>query len=201
MSTPTPGPDFSKGGAPEGQQGWSAPQQEPGYPPQQGYSPQQGHNPQQGHTPAPGYDPAPSYTGGPAGYGAPTGRRPGIVTAAAVVGIVWGALGALLGLLVMVAAFGLGAALAGLITLISVAFSVAMLVGGVFVLQGKSPKLLLYVSYVAIALGVISLIISLATTGGSAFNGVLGFIVPGVIIALLLNPQTKQYFAARGHTY
>ncbi|WP_448627295.1 hypothetical protein [Geodermatophilus sp. URMC 64] len=183
MSTPTPGsdPNDPQGGAPQGQPDWGAPQP-------QGYQPQ-------------GYQPAPSYTGGPAGYGAPGGQRPGTVTGAAIVGIVWGGIGALFALLVMLAAFGLGAGFAGLIFLVSLALSVALLVGGIQVLQGKSPKLLLYVSYAAIALGLISLIVSLATTGGNAFNGVLGIVIPGVIVALLLNPQSKQYFAARGLSY
>jgi hypothetical protein len=178
MSSPYPGSDPAEpqGGAPQGQPGWGAPQQ-------------------------PGYSPAPSYSGGPAGYGAPAGRRPSQVSAAAIIGIVWGGLGALSGLIVMLAAFGLGAAVAGLVFLLSLAFSVALLVGGIFVLQGKPPKLLLYVSYVAIALGVVSLIVSIAATGGNAFSGVLGIIVPGVIVFLLLQPQAKQFFAARGQSY
>src|SRR3954452_8013799 len=82
MSTPTPGPDFSKGGAPQGQPGWGAPQQQPYEQP--GYQQQ-----------PPGYQPAPSYSGGPAGYGAPAAKRPGAVTAAAVIGVVIGGLGTL----------------------------------------------------------------------------------------------------------
>jgi uncharacterized membrane protein YhaH (DUF805 family) len=58
MSTPTPGPDFSKGGAPQGQPGWGTPQQQPYQQP--GYQ-------QQPEYPQPGYQPAPAYsgTGGP----------------------------------------------------------------------------------------------------------------------------------------
>lgn len=177
MSTPTPGsdPNYPQGGAPSGQPGWSAPQPQ-------------------------GYQPAPSYTGGPAGYGAPTGQRPGLVTGAAVVGIVWGGLGTLFGLIALSVAFALSGLL-GLIILISVALSVALLVGGIFVLTGKPPKLLLYTCYVAIAVNIISLIISLAQNGGSAFTGILGFILPGVIVALLMQPASKQYFAARGQSY
>jgi hypothetical protein len=123
-----------------------------------------------------------------------------MVTAAAVIAIVWGGLGALFGLLALGLAFVLGA-LYGLILLISVALSVVLLVAGVFVLQGKNPKLLLMISYVAIGVSVLSLIIGLAQGGGSAFSGILGIIIPGAIVALLLQPQSKQYFAARGMSY
>ena len=174
MSSPTSGsdPNYPQGGAPQGQPAWGAPQD-----------------------PGPGYTPAPSYSG------APAGQRPGTVTAAAIIAVVWGGLGALFGLLVMLAAFGLGAALAGLVFLISLAFSVALLMGGIFVLQGKPPKLLLYASYAAIAIGVLSFIISLATTGGSVFSGVLGILITGAIVFLLMQPPSKQYFAARGQGY
>jgi hypothetical protein len=184
MTTPTPGsdPNYPQGGAPQGQPGWGAP------PPPQGYQQPQG------------YQPAPSYTGGPAGYGAPTGQRPGMVTAAAVIGIVWGGLGTLFGLIALSVAFALSGLL-GLIILVSVALSVGLLVGGIFVLTGKPPKLLLYICYAAVVINVISLIISIAQNGGSAFSGILGFILPGIIIALLLQPQSKQYFAARGQGY
>ena len=178
MTTPTPGsdPNYPQGGAPQGQPGWGAPQ-----PPQ-------------------GYQPAPSYQGGPAGYGAPTGQRPGLVTGAAIVGIVWGGLGTLFGLIALSVAFALSGLL-GLIILIGVILSVALLVGGIFVLTGKDPKLLLYTCYVAIVVNIISLIISLAQNGGSAFSGILGFILPAVIVAQLLQPAAKQYYAARGIKY
>jgi hypothetical protein len=175
MTTPTPGsdPNYPQGGAPQGQPGWGAPQQ-------------------------PGYNPAPQYSGAPAGYGG--GARPGMVTAAAIIAIVWGALGALFGLLALSLAFLIGA-FYGLILLISVALSVALLVGGIFVLQGKNPKLLLMISYVAIGVSLLSLIIGVIQSGGNAFSGILGIIVPGVIVALMLQPQSKQYFAARGQAY
>ena len=175
MSSPTPGsdPNYPQGGAPQGQPAWGAPQQ-----PVQGYG-------------APG---------SPAGYGGAPGQRPGMVTGAAIVAIVWGGLGALFGLLALSVAFILGA-LYGLIILISIAMSVALLVGGIFVLQGKNPKLLLLVSYIAIGVSVLSLIIGIIQSGGNAFSGVLGIIVPGVIVALLMQPQSKQYFASRGMAY
>jgi hypothetical protein len=184
MTNPT-GPDqnYPHGGAPQGQPGWGVPQQPPA-----------GYNPPPGY-PA-GYDPAPSYPGGPA-----AGRRPGSVTAAAVIGIVWGSLGALFGLLVTLGAFALGLPVAGLLFLLSTVLSVALLVAGVQVLQGKSPRLLLMLSYVAIALSLVSLIVSLVAEGGNAFNGILGIVIPGVIVFLLKQPQSQQYFASRGISY
>lgn len=185
MSSPTGSdPNYPQGGAPQGQPGWGAPET----PAQGGYN-----------NPAPGYNPAPSYSGAPAGYGAATGQRPGMVTAAAIIAIVWGAIGALFGLLAMAVAFALIPIL-GLFVLIGVLVAVALLVGGIFVLQGKSPKLLLYICYAAIAINLIELIIAL-TQSGSAFSGILGFIIPGVIVALLLQRQSKEWFAARGLSY
>jgi hypothetical protein len=181
MSTPDPGsdPNFARENGPDGQPGWSAPQG------------------QQGN-----WGPAPGYGGSAAGYGAPgDGRRPGVVTAAGVVGIVWGALGAVLFLIAMLGAFALGVAVAGLIALLALAFYIAMLVGGISVLRGRSPKLLLYVSYVAIALGLIGLIVSAVASGGSVTSGILGIVVSGVIVALLLQQPSKQYYAARGLSY
>ena len=72
MSSPTsPEQNYPQGGAqggvPQGQPDWNTSQQ-----------------------PAPGYQPAPQYSGAPAGYGAQAGQRPGMVTAAGVIGIVWG---------------------------------------------------------------------------------------------------------------
>ena len=95
MSSPTPGsdPNYPQGGAPQGQPGWGAPQQ-----------------PRARAT-----RPAPSYSAAPAGYGA-TGQRPGMVTAAGIIGIVWGALGLLFGLLALARRLRFGAFL-GLLVL------------------------------------------------------------------------------------
>jgi hypothetical protein len=196
MSTPTPGsdPNFTQGGAPQGQPGWGAPQQSQGYGAPQGYNAPQAY----GNTPQ-GYGNAPQGYGAPGGFGA-GGQRPGTVTAAAIIAIVWGSLGALFGLLALSLAFVLGA-FYGLIILISVALSVVLLVAGIFVLQGKNPKLLLMISYVAIGVSVLSLVIGLAQGGSSAFSGILGILIPGAIVALLLQPQSKQYFASRGMSY
>jgi hypothetical protein len=177
MSSPTGSdPNYPQGGAPQGQPGWSAPQQ-----------------------PNPGYNPAPSYSGAPAGYGAPAGQRPGMVTAAGVIGIVWGALGLLFGLLALALLFALSALL-GLLALVSVAVAAVLLWAGIQVIQGKSPRLLLLISYVGIGINLLTMIFEI-TQGASIFSNLLGFIIPGVIVFLLLNAQSKQYYASRGINY
>jgi|1186.fasta_scaffold544336_2 hypothetical protein len=177
MSSPTPGsdPNYPQG-APQGQPAWEAPQQ-----------------------PAADYTPAPSYSAAPAGYGPTTGQRPGMVTAAGIIGIVWGALGLLFGLLALAVVFAIGAFL-GLLVLVSVVLSAALLWAGIQVIQNKSPRLLLLISYVAIAINILTMIIGIAQ-GASIFSYLLGFVIPGVIVFLLLNPQSKQYYAARGISY
>jgi hypothetical protein len=185
MSSPTVGPEpnFTPGGAPEGQAGWSA------APP----------------PPPPGYGPAPTYSSAPAGYGAEA-KRPGMVTGAAVTGIVWGGLGCLFGLLALLAisvifSYGGLGALLGIFVILGLAVSVALLVAGIQALQGKSPKLLLYISYASIVIQLLSLIFAIASPYGFSFGSLLGFVVPGVIVALLWQPVSKQYYAARGIRY
>lgn len=174
MSSPTGSdPNYPQGGAPQGQPGWSAPQQ-----------------------PTPGYNPAPSYSGGPPAGG---GQRPGMVSAAGIIGIVWGALGLLFGLLALAVVFAIGALL-GLLVLISVVLSAALLWAGIQVIQNKSPRLLLLISYVAIGINILTMIIGIAQ-GASIFSYLLGFVIPGVIVFLLLNQQSKQYYASRGISY
>jgi len=201
------GPDQNhpQGDPPQGHPGWGAPQQPPaGYDPPPAYNPTgydpSGYNPPgYAQPPAynpPGYDPAQSYPGAQAG-----GRRPGTVTAAAVIGIVWGVLGALFALVLMLGAFALGVPVVGLILLLALALYVGLVVAGVQALQGRSPRLLLVLSYVAIGLSVVQLVVSLAASGGNAYNGILGIVIPGVIVFLLMQAQSKQYYASRGISY
>jgi hypothetical protein len=122
-----------------------------------------------------------------------------MVQAAGIIGIVWGALGLLFGLLALTVAFDLNAVL-GLFVLVSVVVSAGLLWAGIQIVQGKSPRLLLLVSYVAIAINIVTMIVGLAA-GASIFGYLLGFVVPGVVVFLLLNTQSKQYYASRGITY
>ena len=162
MSSPTPGsdPNYPQGSAPQGQPDWNAPQGPP-----QGYgaptglrAAPEGYGPPAGLRPArpAGYGgPAPAYSGGP---DAATGQRPGMVTAAGIIGIVWGALGLLFGLLGLTVAFTPARRRLRLLVLISVAVPAALLWAGIQVIQGKSPRLLLLISYVAIGINVLTMI-------------------------------------------
>ncbi|MGX5653146.1 hypothetical protein ACWKWC_00025 [Geodermatophilus nigrescens] len=190
------GPSFDKD-SPYG--GQPAPGQPP-YGQQPGYGQQQPYGQQPGYGQPQPYGQQPGGFGGPSPYGAPAGRRPGVVTGAAVVGIVWGGLGTLFGIISLSLAFQINAVV-GLLVLLSTALSVGLLVGGIQTLQGKSPRLLLLISYVAIGINVISLLLSLISDGASAANGLLGFILPVVVVALLRQPQARQYYASRGISY
>jgi hypothetical protein len=168
-------PNYPQGNAPQGQPGWNAPQGPP-----QGYG-----------------GPAPAYSGAPDAGG---GQKPGMVTAAGVIGIVWGALGLLFGLLALTVAFSLFGSVYGLLVLLSVVVSGALLWAGIQVVQGKSPRLLLLISFAAIGINLLTTIWA-ATQGASIFAGLLGFVVPGVVVFLLLNQQSKQYYSSRGISY
>ena len=176
MSSPTPGsdPNYPQG-APQGQPSWDAPQQ-----------------------PAPGYTPAPSYSAAPAGPGA-TGQRPSQVSAAAIIGIVIGALG-VLGIFAVGLYFAFDVVL-GLLSLLSVAAAVVTLIGGIQAIQGKSPRLLLLGSYASIGTQLLLLIWGVVSGYGFVFLGMLGFILPGIIVFLLMQPQAKQYYASRSISY
>ncbi|RZU32791.1 hypothetical protein [Blastococcus saxobsidens] len=213
MSSPTPGsdPDQPQGG-PQ-QPGWGPPPpqgQQPGYgqpPGSSGYGQPQYGQPQYGQPqygqpqygqpqPPGGYAPAP-------GYGqAPQGTRPGQVTAAAVIGIIIGGIGSLvgvIGLFVIGELFGVSPIL-GLLYLLSFATAVAMLVGGIQALQSKSPRLLLLASYASIGVQLLYMIFAIAY-GEPWASGLLSLVLPALIVYLLMQPRSKQHFAARGISY
>jgi hypothetical protein len=182
MSSPTGSdPNYPQGAAPQGQPGWGAPQQ-PGW-----GAPQQS---------APGYSPAPSYSAGPP---AGAGQRPAQVSAAAIIGIVIGALG-ILGLFAVGLYFAFSAVL-GLLSLLSVVAAVVTLIGGIQAIQGKSPRLLMLGAYGSIAVQLLTFLWALISGYGFLFFGFLGLILPGVIVFLLMQPQSKQYYASRGISY
>jgi hypothetical protein len=181
MSSPTPGsdPNYPQGGAPEDQPGWGAPR------------------------PAQGYNPAPSSSGPPAGYGAAGNQRPSQVTAAAIIGIVIGGIGSLFGLIGL---FAIGIVfdfnlILGLLYLVSIATAVVVLIGGIQAIQGKSPRLLLLGSYASIGVQLLYLIFSVASGYGFSFSALVGFVLPGIIVFLLMQPQAKQFYASRGISY
>jgi hypothetical protein len=166
-------PDHPQGAAPQGQPGWGPPQQ-----------------------PAPGYSPAPSYAGQPA---AGANQRPAQVSTAAIIGIVIGALG-VLGLFAVGLYFAFSAVL-GLLSLLAVAAAVVTLIGGIQAIQGKSPRLLMLGSYASIAVQLLTFLWALISGYGFIFFGFLGLVLPGVIVFLLMQPQSKQYYASRGISY
>jgi hypothetical protein len=205
MSSPTPGSDPN-----QPQPGWGPPPsqgQQPGYGQQQpGYGqPAYGQQQPDYGQPAygqpqgqPGYEAAPGWSGAPA----PGGKRPGAVTAAAVIGIVIGGLGTLGGLLTL---FALGDlfeidALLGILALLSFAAAIVLLVGGIQVLRGQAPKLLLLGSYASIVTQLLYLVWALIRDQGLVFTGLLGFILPILIVVLVRSGQSREYFAARGQS-
>ena len=194
------GPSFDKN-SPQGGQPHGAPGQPYGQPyGQQPYGQPYG---QQPANPAPYGGGFGGGFGGPSPYGAPGGRRPTPVTVAAILGIVIGGLGTLGGL---VSLTGLGLVFAfdavlGLLLLVSLASAIVLLVGGIQALTGKSPKLLVYGSYASIGVQLLYLLWSAISGWGFAFTGLLGFIIPIAIVALLRQPLARQYYAARGMAY
>jgi hypothetical protein len=119
--------------------------------------------------------------------------------AAAIIGIVIGGLG-ILGVFALGDYFRFDVIL-GLLTLLSVVAAVVLLVGGIQAIQGKSPRLLLLGSYASIAVQLLTLLWALVSGWGFVFLGLVGFLLPGIIVFLLLQPQTKQYYSARGISY
>ena len=198
MSSPPhgPGPDDPHGSTPHGQPGWGPPADQP---PGQGYGQPQGYGPEYGQPQGYGQG-----YGDPQAYGGPPGggKRPGQVTAAAVIGIVIGGLGTLGGLISLFAIGQLFAvdALLGILALLSLAAAVVLLVGGIKVLRGQDPKLLLLGSYASIGLQLLYLLWALVREQGFVFTGLLGFLMPILILVLLRSGQSREYFAARGQS-
>ncbi|SEO90380.1 hypothetical protein [Trujillonella endophytica] len=210
------------------QQGYAA---QPGYADQQGYTAQPGYADQQGYTDQPGYAAQHGSYGGPAyyygqqpqpygPYGVAAGRPGGVVTAA-VLGFVWGGLGALVTLFLLY--YGLAAssfsdapgvfgdvfgAAAGILLftgLLALAWTVVMIWGSVWVLSGRSRVPLLVGGSIAIActglvfVGGIGAASDGEGPGGTVF-GLICLVVSILIVVLLANRQSAGFFAAaRAH--
>ena len=158
-----------------------------GQPAQAGYNqPEQPGYGQQG-----GYSSAP-----PAGHGAPaTQRTPSQVTTAAVLGFV----GALFTLLATFGFFVLSG-ISGVFVLFAIlylAITVGLIAGGIMALTGKNGQILLITAVVAAALQVLGIIFVLAQGQSFQVTSLIGLLLTGGIIFLLLQPQSKQFFAAR----
>jgi len=146
--------------------------------------------------------------------GPASGRRPGTVTAAAVLSFIWGGLTILSSLVSMAAGSllssagsacaendqsGLCASAAGSETLV-VVLGIALIVaaglviwGGVAALSGKSGKILVVTSGIQVVIQIVWLI----ETGSIAF-GTVGTVVPIGIIVLMVVPASRSWFRALG---
>lgn len=135
---------------------------------------------------------------GPSQYPSPNGGRPGMVTAAAVLGFVVGGLQILGGLLLLLAggiASNISGALGGIFIVVAI---LLLAVGGLYVfagikaLQGKNAKILVIVAGVAVVLQVISMLSDFTPTS------LIGLAISVGIIALLLQEQSKAWFRSKG---
>jgi len=127
------------------------------------------------------------------GHGQPaTADRPALVLTAAILAFVIGGLGILLNLLALTVAFEFGA-FVGLLVLVSVVVSAAFIWGGLQAMKGKDQRTLVIVAAASIVLNLLVAVIYTFT-----ISTVLSMIIPIAIIALLMAPQSKQWFAAKG---
>ena len=192
---PPPGQPYPPPGQPYPPPGQS-------YPPQQ-YGQQPSYGQPQGYPPpagAPGY-PQQGYgqmPPAPGGFGAPVGSaRPSPVTTAAILGFVIGGL-ALLGAIVVFSVLGSLISYSGILTvlaIVAVVLAAGLIYGGVQALSGKDARILLIAAAVEALLQLISIILN--------FNAINLLVAAGcvVIVVMLINPQSKAWFDAKGGTH
>ena len=154
---------------------------------------------------------APQYGGypAPAVGGYDVARRPGTVTAAAVIGFVFGGLlivFCLLGLIGLAATsdtirnrYGSGLlAVTFVILLVRLAMGGLYIWGGVRALRGQGRTMLIVVSAIELALALIGLVVRV---GGTSSTGLVGVIIDLLFVApiliLILLPASGNFFAAR----
>jgi hypothetical protein len=150
-------------------------------------------------TPAPGYGIA-----APGGYRA--GRRPGAVTAAAVMAFVLG------GVIILINLFALlliprgthdaTYAWLGVLGVVRVALGAVFIWGGIAALKGRTRKVLVVVSVIEaiFSLLLIPLLVLTIWFMMFAFHAFLEFIFVLTILILILQPQCRDFFRARGET-
>lgn len=147
--------------------------------------------------------PAQSGYGQPGGYpsapqaapGGPRSGTPSQVITAAVLGFV-------AALFTLLATFGLFAlsGLSGIFALFAIlylAITVGLIAGGVMALMGKTGQILFITAAVATGLQLLGIILVLIQDGSFQALSLIGLLLTGGIVFLLLQPQAKQYFAAR----
>ncbi|SDO23914.1 hypothetical protein SAMN04515671_0261 [Nakamurella panacisegetis] len=230
MTTPPP-----YGSVPSQPQGYPPPgQPAPGAYPNTGATPAPGYGqPQYGQQPPaygqqpgyaqPAYPAAPGFA--PAGYGAPmAARRPGMVTAAAVLAFIWGAFAIIGGLIIMAASSIVSSASAycnsltttdattvadcntvsgysGTFKAIAGALAVVAILliwGGVVALTGKNAQILVIGAAVFILLQIVELIISATSSGSFYGTGIIGIVAPVLMLIFMLNPASKAWFRSKG---
>jgi hypothetical protein len=188
----------------------------PGQPMQQAPAswPQHGHPaqpPAYGAAPPPYGTPAPAYgTAAPGGYRA--GRRPGVVTTAAVMAFVLGGVVILINLFVLlylldtlrISHFATDARNVGegVFALVSLALGALFIWGGIAALKGRTRTVLLVVSVIEaifslllVAFFVLSIWLMIL-----ALPAFLELIFVGTILILILQPSSRDFFRARGKT-
>lgn len=133
------------------------------------------------------------------GYGGPiAATRPGQVTAAAVLAFVSGGLNLLAALILLVgnslaADLGISAGLIVVFGLLDLVFGAALIYGGLQAINGKDQRILVAVAGAAV---VLQLLYWVTVAFGAA--SLLGLILPAIIIAMLMQPQSKQWFQSKG---
>lgn len=204
-SGPTPQQGYPAGGTPPPAYG-----QQPAYAQQPPYP-----QPAYGHQP--GY-PAAGYAA--AGYGAPRpAKRPGMVTAAAVLAFIWGGFAIIVGLLSVLASSVISVVNASCDSLNSadpsypancpmvssvgtflkvvsgglIIVAILLIWGGVVAVSGKNGQVLVIGAALYLVLAIVSIIAR--SFGGSA---VFGIVAPVLMIIFLLNPASKAWFKSKG---
>ena len=157
--------------------------------------------------------------GQPGGYAAPA-ARPGGVMAAAVLGFVWGALGAIVTVTFLLGgalfsgssaeaddalpglggAFGAAAGILVFLGLLALAWTVVTIWGSVWALTGRSRVMLIVAGSIAIGCTGLLFLAGLGSVqdegGGGVVIGLIGLIVSILIVVLLSNRQAAAWFAA-----
>lgn len=195
MSTPSgyPGTGSDPYGAADPQKpAGSNPYTQPGGYPATGNYPPPGQYPYQ-QASAPGYPPAGAY-----GVQSVT-DRPTLVTVAAVTAFVVGGLNILSGLIWLFAGGVIGYVSSGWGVFFTVTAIGTFVVGGAYiyaglqVLTGKNAKYLVIVVGVDVLLRLLVLIAFFFTS-----LSIVGFLISVAIIALLMQPQSRDWFRAKG---
>lgn len=155
-------------------------------------------------------------TNQPGGYGAATMGRPGVVTAAAIVLIVIGALGTLGGLIGvfgsgLLAGFGGGLELFIILAIVGLVLAILAIVAGIGIFGAKrwAKNLGIWVSVAAILVSVINFFLAQAifgafdqslgvSSGGFLAGGILGIVIAVAVYGFVIWALTSkgEYFTA-----